>query len=401
MEGDKAGAKRVLLGDLRTANRAWRAKIEALAECERRQNDEALSLADASYKTARLITFGLSTSALICGLVLAYVITKGITTPIGIAVQVAKSVAAGDLTSQIEITSRDETGILLKALGDMNTSLKTIVTEVRSGTDAMSISSREIAEGNMDLSSRTEDQASSLEETASSMEEMTATVRQNAENAGQGNKLAAAARDAATKGGTVIANVVTTMEHINTSSKKMSEIVGVIDGIAFQTNILALNAAVEAARAGEQGRGFAVVASEVRNLAQRSAVAAKEIKVMIDESVGKVATGSQLVDQAGKTMEEVVLSVDRVTAIMAEITTASQEQSAGIEQINQAIITMDNVTQQNAALVEEAAATAQSLQDETVHLAQIVSTFVLPSPHAKSPQEFNERRVSLPLALAL
>ncbi|MDQ2822666.1 MAG: methyl-accepting chemotaxis protein [Pseudomonadota bacterium] len=397
---DHDGAVNILFGDLRTVQRHWASRLDALSEIERIQNVEALAISDASYGTARVVMIGLSVASVICGLGLAWFITRGITKPINIAVAVAQAVASGNLTSIIDSDARDETGILLTALKEMNTSLLKIVTEVRTGTDAMSVSSSEIADGNMDLSSRTEDQASSLEETASSMEEMTATVRQNADNAHQGNKLAELAKDAARKGGVVIASVVTTMEEINSSSKRIAEIVGVIDGIAFQTNILALNAAVEAARAGEQGRGFAVVASEVRNLAQRSAAAAKEIKTMINESVAKVDSGSLLVDEAGRTMNDVVVSVDRVTSIMAEISNASQEQSAGIEQINQAIMTMDNVTQQNAALVEQSAAAAQSLQDQSVHLAQVVGMFVLSPQQRVSTAIRHRRALSGRLAIA-
>jgi methyl-accepting chemotaxis protein len=396
---EKEAARRILLGDMRTVQRSWQASLDALAESERLQNDQALATSDASYAAASIIMLVSSSLAVLCGLILAWIIPKGITRPINSAVQLAKAVAAGDLTSQINTTARDETGVLLNALKDMNASLKTIVTEVRSGTDAMSVSTTEIADGNMDLSRRTEDQASSLEETASSMEEMTATVRQNADNALEGNRLAVLAMDAASKGGAVIASVVATMDEINASSSRMSEIIGVIDGIAFQTNILALNAAVEAARAGEQGRGFAVVASEVRNLAQRSAAAAKEIKKIIGESVAKVDSGSRLVGEAGKTMEQVVVSVGHVTAIMAEITSASQEQSVGIDQINQAIITMDNVTQQNAALVEESAAAAQSMQNQSVHLAGVVGKFILAGSEPIS--ETPVRLRSLPRTLAL
>jgi methyl-accepting chemotaxis protein len=399
LSNDNTAARRLLFGDLRTVQHSWEASLDALAESERLQNDQALAASDASYAAARTIMIVSSGLAVLCGLILAWVITQGITRPIKTAVQIAQAVAAGDLTSRIDSTARDEAGVLLAALKEMNASLKTIVTEVRSGTDAMSVSTTEIADGNMDLSRRTEDQASSLEETASSMEEMTATVRQNADNAVQGNRLAVLAKDAASKGGAVIASVVATMDDINASSSRMSEIIGVIDSIAFQTNILALNAAVEAARAGEQGRGFAVVASEVRNLAQRSAAAAKEIKTMIGESVAKVDAGSRLVDDAGKTMEEVVVSVGRVTAIMAEITSASREQSIGIDQINQAIMTMDNVTQQNAALVEQSAAAAQSLQDQSVHLAEIVSKFVLAG--GKPANETPAHARSLPPTLAL
>jgi len=291
-------------------------------------------------------------------------------------------VADGDLTSRIESSSRDETGQLMLALKNMNASLATVVSGVRQGTDAIATASGEIAAGNQDLSSRTEEQASSLEQTAASMEELTSTVKQNADNARQANQLALSASEVAVKGGNVVGQVVDTMASINASSKKIVDIIGVIDGIAFQTNILALNAAVEAARAGEQGRGFAVVASEVRSLAQRSGAAAKEIKGLIDDSVGKVNTGSQLVGEAGKTMAEIVGSVKRVTDIIGEITAASQEQSTGIEQVNQAIAQMDQVTQQNAALVEEAAAAAQSMQEQAASLVGAVSVFRLDGTQA-------------------
>jgi methyl-accepting chemotaxis protein len=314
---------------------------------------------------------------LACGF--GYWITRSIVLPLNRAVQVARTVASGDLTSHIEAGATDETGQLLQALKDMNDSLVRIVGEVRTGTDTIATASSQIAAGNLDLSSRTEEQASSLEETASSMEELTSTVKQNADNARQANQLAVSASEVAIKGGAVVSQVVDTMASINDSSKKIVDIISVIDGIAFQTNILALNAAVEAARAGEQGRGFAVVATEVRNLAQRSAAAAKEIKTLIGDSVDKVATGSKLVGKAGSTMDEVVASVRRVTDIMGEITAASQEQSAGIEQVNQAIAQMDQVTQQNAALVEEAAAAAESLQDQAGNLSQVVSVFKLDS----------------------
>jgi methyl-accepting chemotaxis protein len=309
------------------------------------------------------------------------VIARSISRPLIAAVKLAQTVAAGDLTTSIDAHGDDETGQLMRALNDMNHSLGAIVGRVHSGTDTIATASRQIAAGNLDLSSRTEQQASALEQTASAMEELTSTVQQNAEHARQANNLAASASSVAVKGGEVVAHVVETMESINASSKKIVDIIAVIDGIAFQTNILALNAAVEAARAGEQGRGFAVVATEVRNLAQRSAAAAREIKSLIGDSVDKVETGSVLVHQAGATMDEIVASVQRVTDIMAEITCASAEQENGIEQINKAIGAMDAVTQQNAALVEEAAAAAESLQDQAGGLAQVVSIFKVDDEH--------------------
>jgi methyl-accepting chemotaxis protein len=311
------------------------------------------------------------------GAVFAHIISRSITRPLTDAVKLAQRVAAGDLTGEVEVKSKDETGLLLQALKSMNANLRKTVGEVRSGTDAISMASEQIASGNADLSSRTEQQASSLEETASSMEELTSTVTQNAENAKQANQLAAGASEVAVKGGSVIGQVVTTMSSINESSKKIVDIISVIDGIAFQTNILALNAAVEAARAGEQGRGFAVVAAEVRTLAQRSAAAAKEIKQLIGDSVHKVDNGTKLVDEAGRTMDQIVSSVKRVTDIMSEIAAASQEQSAGIEEVNQAITQMDQVTQQNAALVEQAAAAAESLKQQAHNLVQAVAVFKL------------------------
>jgi methyl-accepting chemotaxis protein len=316
------------------------------------------------------LVFGLAVAAW-----LGWLLVRAIVRPLEEAVKIAGAVAQGDLTQRIEVRSNDETGRLMAALRDMNDSLVEIVTRVRAGTDTISTASSEIADGNLDLSSRTEQQAGSLEETASSMEELTSTVKQNADNARQANVLAGSASAIAGKGGEVVAQVVETMGGINASAGKIVEIIAVIDGIAFQTNILALNAAVEAARAGEQGRGFAVVAGEVRNLAQRSAAAAKEIKSLIDDSVGKVQHGSALVDQAGATMKEIVASVSRVTDIMAEISAASQEQTAGITQVNEAIVQMDQTTQQNAALVEQASAAAQSLQHEAAALARTVGAF--------------------------
>jgi len=338
---------------------------------------EANNRIDEVYVESRKFLIVLGIAALGFGIVLGLILTRSITRPLARAVELAQQVATGDLTADIQVTSKDEVGVLLSALKHMNESLLKTVTEVRSGTDTILTASQQIAAGNLDLSARTEQQAGSLEETASSMEELTGTVRQNADNARQANMVAASASNVATKGGEVVAQVVTTMASINESSRKIADIIGVIDGIAFQTNILALNAAVEAARAGEQGRGFAVVASEVRNLAQRSALAAKEIRTLISDSVNKVDAGSQLVAQAGATMNEIVQGIMRVTDIVSGIANASAEQTMGIEQVNSAITQMDDVTQQNAALVEEAAAAAGSLEDQAASLSQLVSRFKL------------------------
>jgi methyl-accepting chemotaxis protein len=375
-------ARTVLLKDLRPVQLQYFAALDKLIEYQGTlMKDAAKETIDAA-KTARITILAISAVAMLACLAVAYLATRSITAPIADAVVVARRVADGDLTSVIVVDSTDETGQLMQALQDMNTSLQTIVGKVRSGTDSMATASGQIASGNLDLSSRTEQQASSLEETASSMEEMTSTTKHNSDNARQANVLAGSASAVAVKGGAVVAQVVSTMDEINASSRKIVDIIAVIDGIAFQTNILALNAAVEAARAGEQGRGFAVVASEVRNLAQRSAAAAKEIKVLISASVEKVDHGAKLVNEAGSTMDEIVASVQRVTDIMSEITAASREQEAGIDQINTAITEMDNVTQQNAALVEQAAAAAQALQEQSKELAEAVSIFKLSQPAA-------------------
>jgi len=328
-------------------------------------------------------------AVLLAGGATVYLI-RAITRPLDAAVVVARRVAGGDLSVQVDVTSNNEFGQLLGALRDMTGSLTGIVHEVRIESDVIATASNQIASGNMDLSLRTEQQASSIEETAASIEELTGTVRQNADNARQASQLAATASEVALRGGAVVANVVTTMDDIKDSARQIVDIIAVIDSIAFQTNILALNAAVEAARAGEQGRGFAVVASEVRSLAQRSAGAAKEIKELITNSVGKVDNGSRLVNQAGTTMDEIVRSVGRVTEIMGEISSASAEQSSGIEQIHQAISHMDQATQQNAALVEEAASAAYSLQDSASSLAARVSIFKLGQP-VPPPQAMPER----------
>jgi methyl-accepting chemotaxis protein len=308
---------------------------------------------------------------------LSFFFSRAITNPMHRAVFAVNTIAHNDLTGNIEVDSRDETGQMMQALLEMRDSLTNVIRQVRNGTETITVASRQIASGNADLSSRTETQASSLEETASAMEELSSTVRQNADNARQANDFVILTSDIAAKGGAVVGKVIDTMVSIKDSSRKISDITSVIDGIAFQTNILALNAAVEAARAGEQGRGFAVVASEVRNLAQRSASAAKEIKILIEDAVGKVDAGSKLVDEAGHTMDEIVSSVKRVTAIVSEIAEASSEQSSGIEQVNLAITQMDEVTQQNAALVEQAAAAAESMEEEANKLSAAVSVFHL------------------------
>jgi methyl-accepting chemotaxis protein len=354
--------------------------------------DQSVAKGDDASSNAVNTVIVLSVAAILLSVLCALLITRSITRPLNEAVGVATAVAAGDLTVRIEATSKDETGTLLAALKAMNDNLHRIVTEVRQGSDTINTASSEIATGNLDLSSRTEQQAGALEETASAMEELTSTVKQNADNARQANSLAETASQVAMQGGSVVGEVVQTMGQINDASRKIVDIISVIDGIAFQTNILALNAAVEAARAGEQGRGFAVVASEVRTLAQRSAAAAKEIKTLIDASVERVENGSRLVEQAGSTMDEVVASVKRVTDVVAEITAASGEQSDGIEQINQAIVQMDEVTQQNAALVEQAAAAAQSLQEQSGRLVETVGVFKLGGHDVRRPAAVSAAR---------
>jgi methyl-accepting chemotaxis protein len=380
MDGKVEVATVRLMREYRPLQTSWLDKIGELAAMETRLNDDAAAEAQSAYANARNLMLAFSALALLAGIAAAIVITRGLLKQLGgepeYASAIAGSIAAGDLTVTVE-TRRNDNGSMLYAMKAMRDSLVGIVAQVRAGTDTIATASGQIAAGNQDLSSRTEQQASSLEETASSMEELTSTVKQNADNARQANQLAVSASEVAVKGGSVVSQVVDTMASINASSKKIVDIIGVIDGIAFQTNILALNAAVEAARAGEQGRGFAVVAAEVRSLAQRSAAAAKEIKALIGDSVEKVEVGAKLVDQAGATMEEIVDSVKRVTDIMGEITAASQEQTAGIEQVNQAISQMDQATQQNASLVEQAAAASEAMQDQAGKLARVVSVFKL------------------------
>ncbi|MET3181964.1 UNVERIFIED_ORG: methyl-accepting chemotaxis protein [Variovorax guangxiensis] len=341
---------------------------------------ERAAQADGTYKTSRLTMLGLALAGIVVSVGLGVLVARLMGRQLGgepqYAADVVGRIAGGDLSLAVEADAAHD-GSLLRSIQKMQSQLTSIVVEIKDSSETIATASSQIASGNQDLSSRTEEQASSLEQTAASMEELTSTVKQNADNARQANQLAVSASEVAVKGGNVVSQVVDTMGSINASSRKIVDIIGVIDGIAFQTNILALNAAVEAARAGEQGRGFAVVASEVRSLAQRSAAAAKEIKTLIGDSVEKVEEGSKQVEEAGRTMEEIVGSVKRVTDIMGEITAASQEQTSGIEQINQAITQMDQVTQQNAALVEEASAAAQSLQEQAGILVRAVSIFRL------------------------
>ncbi|MBV8667097.1 MAG: HAMP domain-containing protein [Burkholderiaceae bacterium] len=379
-----------LLANLRGDEQNYASRIKKFIEGGEVLNKKSAADALEQYQAKRLLVVALTAVVVVVAVFWAYWIGRSITRPINYAVRVAKTVASGDLTSRIEVQSSDEVGELMESLKQMNDGLSRIVREVRNGTESIASASGEIAAGNMDLSARTERQAGSLEETASAMEELTSTVNENADNARQANQLAQGTSNIAADGGRVVSDVMITMAAINESSRKIVDIISVIDGIAFQTNILALNAAVEAARAGEQGRGFAVVAAEVRNLAQRSATAAKEIKALIVDSVDKVDAGDRLVTEAGATMEQIVKSVKQVTDIMAEITEASREQSAGLDQINNAVAEMDNTTQQNAALVEQAAAAASSMREQAANLLSLVGTFKLGNELATGVQAMRE-----------
>ena len=375
--GDAEGSRKLLDSTYLPASVKYQDALQRLGALQAAAIDRAGASIQSENRTARLALIVFGAASLILGGLLSAWLVRGITGPIRRAVDAANRIAALDLTDSIESHDRDETGRLLKALASMQGSLKTLVTQVRVSTDSIGIASAEIADGNMDLSSRTEEAASSLQQTAASIEQMNGTVQNSVQNARTANDLAATAADVAMRGGAVVARVVTTMEEINGSSRQISDIIGVIDGIAFQTNILALNAAVEAARAGEQGRGFAVVATEVRSLAQRSAAAAKEIKSLIGASVDRVEAGTKLVADAGATMSEVVDAAKRVSAIISEITQAAAEQSQGIGQVNTAVSQLDQVTQQNAALVEESAAAAESLKLQAQQLAGTVQRFRL------------------------
>ena len=375
--GDEDGVRNATEQQFIPAMLAYNDSVSRFVDAQKDFINASAATIGAHYSTGLAVMSTLAVVALAVGALLSLLLSRSIVRPLTRAVDIARTVASGDLRTDITVAAKDETGQLLQALKDMNHNLLNTVTEVHDGAVSIAGASGQIATGNLDLSARTEQQASALQQTASAMEELTSTVKQNADNARQANQLARSASAVAIDGGDVVSQVVTTMGSINESSKKIVDLISVIDGIAFQTNILALNAAVEAARAGEQGRGFAVVASEVRSLAQRSAAAAKEIKQLIDDSVDKVGQGSRLVNQAGATMTEIVASVKRVTDIVGEISAASQEQSEGIEQVNLAITQMDEGTQQNAALVEEAAAAAQSLQDQAARLERVVGFFKL------------------------
>ncbi len=385
--GQKDQAEILARGDAVEEFRKARESMNNLMDYSVQRAAKRNANSQASYESGILSMSALTVVMIILGVATAWLIIRTLMKQLGgeprDANAIAQSIAAGDLTVEVAVKANDRSSLMF-AMAEMRDKLVQIVGEVRAGTDTIATASNQIASGNLDLSSRTEQQASSLEETASSMEELTSTVKQNADNARQANQLAVSASQVASKGGAVVEQVVQTMGSINASSARIVDIIAVIDGIAFQTNILALNAAVEAARAGEQGRGFAVVASEVRSLAQRSAAAAKEIKQLIDESVDNVKVGARLVDDAGNTMRDIVESVGRVTDIMGEITAASQEQTSGIEQINQAISQMDEVTQQNAALVEQAAAASAALQEQATNLSRLVSVFQLSTPAASA-----------------
>jgi methyl-accepting chemotaxis protein len=375
--GKKTEAMALVFGELREAQGAYFKRMDEFIAYQNELTAKTAHAAEEMVVRAGSLMLVIALVAALAGTALAWFITVSITAPIHRAVEVAQTVAGGDLRARIEVRSNDETGQLLAALKHMNEALVETVGTVRGNANSVATASNQIAQGNADLSQRTEEQASNLQQTAASMEQLTATVKQNADTARQAAQMATSASTVAAQGGEVVGRVVATMEDISASSKKIADIIGTIDGIAFQTNILALNAAVEAARAGEQGRGFAVVASEVRSLAQRSAQAAKEIKGLIGASVEKVAAGTALVDDAGRTMGEIVSQVKRVSDLISEISAASVEQTSGIGQIGDAVSQLDQVTQQNAALVEESAAAAESLKVQAVQLAQAVAFFTL------------------------
>ena len=392
-QGDATGMVNVTNEQFQPAIDGYISALDGFVKAQEHARDLSKEQAQAQASRAEMMSYAAMVGVVLISLWLVFVLIRSILEPLNQTLAVTRNIAHGDLTQSIETRRQDEFGVLMRAVDEMNSRLRDLVGHVRTGSESVATASAEIAQGNQDLSSRTETQASALEETAASMEELSSTVKQNADNAKQANQLAQSASTVAVKGGEVVAQVVGTMKAINDSSKKIFDIISVIDGIAFQTNILALNAAVEAARAGEQGRGFAVVATEVRSLAGRSAEAAKEIKTLINDSVQRVEQGTALVDQAGVTMTEVVSSIRRVTDIMGEISAASSEQSQGVAQVGEAVTQMDQATQQNAALVEEMAAAASSLENQANELVQTVAVFklgqgqggVAPSVHRAAP----------------
>ena len=394
--GDAAATQAIVDQELMPGVARYLESLEKMVKLQEKQRDAALQQMQAARQNSSMIGFALVALVFAIGVLLTAALVRSITRPLERALKLTQAIAAGDLTQDIHDTRKDEFGELLGSLSQMVLRLRGLVTEVRSGVESVSTASSEIANGNHDLSSRTEQTASNLQQTAASMEQLTSTVNQSADTARQANQLAATAAQVATRGGEVVGQVVNSMRHITDSSRKISDIIGTIDGIAFQTNILALNAAVEAARAGEQGRGFAVVASEVRSLAQRSAEAAKEIKTLINLSVETVESGSKQVEQAGQTMGEIVSSVQRVTDLIGEITASSSEQRDGIGQVNQAVANLDQMTQQNAALVEESAAAASALHDQAQRLAQVVALFNVGAPAITQPLAVARRSVPAP-----
>jgi methyl-accepting chemotaxis protein len=378
MAADKRDAAMAVYQDEMAGPQArYYALIDKMVALQAQSMAADVAAAKDGARRAKIQMIVVSALAALAGIATAYYITQSITRPIGRAIALAESVAAGNLTFKARVEGRDEVGRLIGALQRMVASLHRIVSEVRTGADTIATAAHEVSQGNADLSARTEQQASALQQTAAAMEQLTSAVKLSADSAGEADKSAMSASTVATHGGEVVGKVIDTMNSIATSSRRIVEIIGVIDGIAFQTNILALNAAVEAARAGEQGRGFAVVASEVRSLAQRSAVAAKEIKTLIDASVNQVDEGGKMVEQAGVTMDQVVASIKHVSSIVAEISASSREQSMGIEQVNAAILQMDDSTQKNAAMVEEGTASARALQDQASQLTEVVRAFAL------------------------
>ncbi|WP_374665792.1 methyl-accepting chemotaxis protein [Ramlibacter sp.] len=390
---EKSGGAATAGGLMADADNTYQATLQALnalGDLEKKLAQESYDRAAASYRQGQVLLLVILSLAVLASVGIAVAVSRAIVRPLDAAIKTAARIAEGDLTAQIRVVGSDETAELSRALLGMTQNLRELVAQVARGAHVVADTSEQIAQGNLDLSQRTEEQASTLEQTASSMEELTSTVAQNAQNARQASELAAGAADIAQKGGQVVGRVVSTMHDISAASGRIGDIIGVIDGIAFQTNILALNAAVEAARAGEQGRGFAVVAGEVRTLAQRSAAAAKEIKTLIADSVNRVETGTKMVDQAGATMREVVASVQRVSALIAEIAAASQEQSQGIGQVNTAVVHMEQVVQQNASLVEEATAATEAMKAQAQALLEQLQRFRLGDQREGEPMHAPE-----------